>query len=160
MLHRPAQLGGVGERWLAGLSALVAELESQWSITVGDVLDGGTGSFVATATTARGDSAVLKIAIPTGEFPAVVDVAAQIDTLARAGGRGYVGLLAHDADRRAMLLEGLGPSLGRLGWSPERQIDILCRTLREAWQVPRSERSVFDPTEEKATLLGSWIEAA
>ena len=39
--------------------------------------------------------------------------------------------------RRAMLLEALGSSMTQLSLPPERAIRLLCRALRDAWQVPR-----------------------
>ena len=53
--------------------------------------------------------------------------------LQTAGGRGYVQLLRHDADSGAMLLERLGPQLATLGLPIEKQIRIICRTLKQAW---------------------------
>jgi streptomycin 6-kinase len=133
---KAAELGEPGEHWLAELDGLIAELAAQWSITVGPPLPGGSAAFVARVRTADDHDAVLKVALPEPEF------ANQVHTIARADGRGYVRLHAYDLDRHAMLQEALGPSMGTLDLSPERQIAGLCHTLVQAWTVSRP----FEPT--------------
>jgi hypothetical protein len=54
--------GAAGQLWLTGLADLVRSLERDWEFRVGETLDGGSKSYVATA----GDSAVLKVAMPGG----------------------------------------------------------------------------------------------
>lgn len=155
--QRIAHLGDQGEHWLVGLADLVADLEPRWSITVGQPLTGGTASYVARARTADGRDAVLKAAIPGQDF------ARQVQTIADAQGRGYVGLLACDLARHAMLLEALGPPMSRLDLPAEDMIVALCQTLRQAWSLPRPADMVVDPTQEKARELGElvgrlWVE--
>ena len=146
-----AHLGAEGEAWLAGLPALVADLERAWSVTVGDPLAGGTALYVAHARTADGRAAVLKLAIP--EY----DCVGQVRTLASAAGHGYVGLLAHDIERHATLQEALGTSLEDADLPPERTIEILCQTLHQAWQVPRPAGLTVDPAHEKARGLADLV---
>ena len=93
-------------------------------------------SFVVEARTAAGEDAVLKIALP-GRAPE--DSEARI--LIAAGGRGYVRALRHDARRRALLLERLGPQLLDLGLPVDAQIAIVCRTLAEARKTPPPARA-------------------
>src|SRR5512146_2678529 len=66
--QRVLHLGPRGERWLAELPDVIAQLECAWSLTVGQALTGGTGSYVAQARTAEGNDAILKIAIPEVGF--------------------------------------------------------------------------------------------
>lgn len=120
-------------RWAAGLPDLLTELEQQWDVTLGRGLPGGSSSYVARATTADGGAAVVKLVLP-GQ-----PLAAEADVLSRADGRGYARLIAVDLDRRALLLEALGPSLDRSGLPPQEQLLTLARTLRLAWQVPAAE---------------------
>ncbi|GIH20670.1 aminoglycoside phosphotransferase family protein [Rugosimonospora africana] len=129
--QKATHLGARGEQWLAGLADLVAALERDWSIAVEQPLTGGSASYVARVRAAGGGHAVVKVALP-GE-----DVASQVRTIEDAAGRGYVGIIAYDLDRGAMLLESLGPSMAQLGLAPERAIVLLCETLREAWRMPR-----------------------
>lgn len=145
--QKVAQLGDEGARWLSDLPALVAELEQRWEIVAGPALSGGTAAFVALARTNDGRDVALKIAVPGIDHP--------VSTISAADGRGYVRLLAHDPDHRAMLMEGLGPSMDTLGLPPERQIVLLCRTLRQAWTVPRT--AAQEPETDKATLLGRMV---
>ena len=128
---RAAALGDDGRRWLEELPAVVAELESRWLVTLDRSLSGGTAAYVASGRSADGLPVVLKISVPD---PALRD---EIGTLERAGGRGYVRLLAHDGPRRAMLLEALGPSLGASRLGPEQQLRILGALAATAWTVPR-----------------------
>ncbi|HEV8653541.1 MAG TPA: aminoglycoside phosphotransferase family protein [Actinomycetes bacterium] len=149
--QRAMQLGERGERWLAELPDLVAELARRWAITLGPMLPGGNASLVTWARTADSGQAVLKVAIPESGF------ADQVRTIAAARGRGYVGLLAHDLRRHAMLQEALGPAMADLGLSPERAIALLCQTLSQAWTVPRPEGATVAAEQEKAAQLGRMV---
>ncbi|MHB8274098.1 MAG: hypothetical protein ACYDC9_04945 [Dermatophilaceae bacterium] len=119
--EKAAQLGHAGAAWLSGLPELIADLERLWSVTTGEPLTGGTAAYVAPTRTANGRDAVVKLLVPDPAF------AGQIQTLAAARGRGYVHLLAHDAQRYAVLLEPLEPSLGQLCLAPEVQDRHLVR---------------------------------
>lgn len=122
-------LGEPGRAWLDGLSDLIADAERRWSITVGQPIDGGTSSYVAHARTADAQEAVLKLAMP--HFWA----RHERQRLESAAGQGYVRLLDSDPDRNIMLMEALGPPMSRLGWPPERVIQTICATLRQAWRA-------------------------
>lgn len=121
--------GQQGLNWLAELDAVLTSLEQDWEITIGPALPGGTAAFVADATTASGDTVVLKVSTPatdSGRHEAAV--------LAHAAGKGYVQLLRHDPARRAMLLERLGDRLDTLDLPYQQQVDIMCATLLRAWR--------------------------
>src|SRR5215831_15174587 len=149
--RRVLHLGQRGERWLAGLPDMIAQLERAWSIMVGQALTGGTGSYVAPAQTAEGGDAILKIAIPEVGF------ADELRVLESAQGHGYVHLLASDREREAMLLEALGPPMASLTLPPEQQISLLCQMLCQAWQAPRPAGLVVTPAEEKARQLARLV---
>ena len=93
--------------WLRDLPGLIAELEAEWSVSVGQPFPNASEAFVAEASLADGTPAVLKLLIPqdgaVGRH--------EITMLRLTGGRGCVGLLRDDAARGALLLERLGPSL-------------------------------------------------
>jgi streptomycin 6-kinase len=144
--------GPQGAAWLRDLPRIVAELAGEWGLQVGRSLRGGTESFVVEARTAAGEDAVLKIALP-GRVPE--DGEARI--LMAAGGRGYVRALRHDARRRALLLERLGPQLIELGLPVDAQIAIVCRTLAEAWQTPPPAGVALPSGAEKARRLAAII---
>lgn len=145
-----ASLGDVGARWLAELPAVLAQLERTWSITVGRPLPGGSCSYVARATRRNGEHLVLKVAVPND------DLAAQVRTLERADGRGYVRLISFDRARNAVLLESLGHPLERSGASPEQQLATLADTLRIAWQ-PVGDAPLPEPGQDKASGLHTLI---
>jgi streptomycin 6-kinase len=150
--HRLAAMGELGRAWVAALPELLAQLERQWSITVGRTIPGGSGSYVAMATNADGSPAVVKVAVIEEGW------ADQVATLERAQGRGYVRLLEADPSRRAMLLEWLGKPLGGTGWSPERQLGCLADTLALAWLDAGELRPVAGA--DKASQLGTFIAGA
>ncbi len=132
--QRAASLGRPGQDWLAGLPALVADLEQLWSVTVGTPYGGGSAALVAPVRTKSGGEAVIKIAVPDSGLQRESEI------LGRAQGRGYARLIASDVDRSATLQEALGPSLDELGLRPDRQIEILCGVLRRAWELqPEAE---------------------
>jgi streptomycin 6-kinase len=146
--------GEAGEAWLTGLDDLVRALATEWGVSIGRTLSGGTEALVAQAWTADGRNAVLKIAIP-GLDPG----ASELRTLLAAQGRGYVEVFRHDAARGAMLLERLGPKLADLGLPIDSQIEVICATLLEAW-APPPEGARFETGAEKADSLADFVEAA
>ena len=126
---RVASLGPAGQAWLAELPGLLAELEQRWSIRIGRSLPGGSASYVARAETADGAARVVKVATPDPEL------ADESRVLAAAGGRGYAVLHDHDPQRRALLLEALGPSLAAARLTPEEKLALLADTLSAAWEL-------------------------
>jgi streptomycin 6-kinase len=116
-------------RWLADLPALVAELEHDWSITVGRTYNDATEAYVAEAITDDGTLAVLKLLIPRNGIAA----GNEISVLRLADGRGCVRLFQHDAARGALLLERLGRSLHQLALPLRRQHAILCDVASRVW---------------------------
>ncbi|MGC5331857.1 aminoglycoside phosphotransferase family protein [Micromonospora sp. DT62] len=149
--RRAHQLGDVGRRWLARLPTLIAELERRWHITVGAPLAGGTAAYVARARTADGRDAVLKLVLPDP------DLTRQVPTMVEARGHGYARLFAHNIERNAMLIEALGPSLSQLGTPVEQTIEVLCRTLRQAWRTAPWPELTAAPTLDKARQLSELV---
>jgi streptomycin 6-kinase len=146
---RVRSLGPAGEAWVRSLPEVIADLERAWSITVGRSLPGGSSSYVARATRADGSAAVVKIAVLADGLDD------QVATLTRADGRGYVRLLDHDRERRALLLEPLSRALGGAALPPREQLRLLADTLALAWQDPGDRRPV--PGRDKASLLGRYV---
>jgi streptomycin 6-kinase len=150
--NRLAAMGEPGRAWVAALPDLLAQLEQQWSITIGHSIAGGSGSYVANAALADRSAAVVKVVVAEEGW------ADQVATLARAEGRGYVRLLAVDLRRGAMLMERLGQPLDRTGWPPDRQLRCLADTLALAWQDAGDRRP--EPGADKASQLAALIAAA
>ena len=137
-------------RVLDGLPELLAELVERWSLTLGEVYGEGVGVPVV-AVDADGAPGVLKIDRVGPGFTA------QVATLEAAHGRGYAAVLASDADRGAVLLERLGPSLASTRMAAAHQVDHLAATLRLAWEVPLSLAPEVAPGEDKAAQLAGIV---
>ena len=116
--------------WLRGLPGLVAELEAEWSVSVGRPFPHSSEAFVAGATLADGTPAVLKLLVPhdgaVGRH--------EITMLRLSGGRGCVRLLRDDPARGALLLERLGPSLYELGRPLAEQLEVLVAVAATVWR--------------------------
>lgn len=143
-------LGVDGATWLSALPDVLTALEREWQIQLGRPLPGGSASYVVGAACADGTRAVVKVVIQ-GE-----GLDAQAATLRRAAGRGYARLLGYDADRRALLLEALGPPLDRTTLPPESRLDLLADTLALAWQPPQVGAVAADKAAGLAQLITRW----
>jgi streptomycin 6-kinase len=122
---------GVGAgAWLDDLPLLVASLEQEWGITIGDVYYDSTEAFVAEATCADRTPAVLKLIVPRSGDAAQNE----ITVLRLTDGEGCARLLREDATRGALLLERLGRSLHQLGLPIRRRHEILCATAACVWR--------------------------
>ena len=156
-----ASRGETGRAWLADLPQRVADLERRWAIKVGRSYRHASEAFVAEARRTddgqdEGQEAVLKIVIP-GFDP----TRQELCTLRAAHGKGYATLIRADEDENTLLLEKLGAQLHELGLPADKQIEIICATLREAWiTLPAvSEVSPLSTGAEKAVELARMIES-
>jgi streptomycin 6-kinase len=117
--------------WLDALPELVSEMASQWSLDIGRSRDGfGMNALVVEATTADGTAAVLKLA-PPGDAE---KLALEATVLRLADGDGCVRLLDADMDRRALLLERLGPSMYDLGVPRRQRHELLLDAAKRMWR--------------------------
>jgi streptomycin 6-kinase len=116
--------------WLESLPDLVAGLEHDWMITVGEPFPSATEAFVASATIQGGSPAVLKLIMPR-EFEAA---RSELTVLRATNGEGCVAVLRHDLSRGALLLEALGPSLFDLNLPIAQRHEILCATAMQVWR--------------------------
>jgi streptomycin 6-kinase len=129
---RLADLGVIGSAWLVDLDRTLAELTWEWSCTIGDSIDGGSGSFVAEATDRQGRPAIVKISIPDGA-EGYAGFARQLQAHELGRGR-FVEVFEASPHHLAVLFERLGPSLDTFGYSVEHQIDNIGSTLRSVWR--------------------------
>ena len=145
---------GVGaEAWLDDLPLLVAGLEKDWSIAVGDSYYDSTEAFVAKATCEDGTPAVLKLIVPRSGDAAQNE----ITVLRLTAGEGCARLLRDDASRGALLLERLGRSLHELALPIRKRHEILCSTATRVWR-PAPDSGL--PTgAEKGRWLADFITA-
>jgi streptomycin 6-kinase len=127
---RNKALGLGAERWLDALPSLVAELEREWSIVVGEPFTEGTEAYVAAATTADGGPAVLKLLVPRDDD----SVHHEVTALRLTAGDGCARLLHDDVERGALLLERLGRPLVDLAVPIARRHEILADTAARVWR--------------------------
>ncbi len=129
VVRQKALAAGAGH-WLEDLPLLVASVEEEWEIAVGDAFGDSTEAFVARATCADGSAAVLKLIVPRSGDAAENEIA----VLRLAGGEGCVRLFRADGERGALLLERLGRSLYELGLPIRRRHEILCAAAARVWR--------------------------
>ena len=129
VIRNKAQLAGASA-WVEGLDDLVAGLAREWAITVGRTYAGGTEAFVAEATLQDGTAAVLKVLIPREGNAAQHE----ITTLTLVNGDACPKLFRADAERGALLLERLGPSLSDLDVPLQQRHEILCDVAQRVWR--------------------------
>ena len=133
VINRAKSAGIPGELWLTHLEYLITTLENKWHITVENVLTGGSHAFVAYAYGKKREEYVLKIDMPEDLG---VDFSSSVEALKIAKGNGYAKLYADDLEKKACLIERLGPSLNQLGYPIGKQLQIICSTLQKTWQLP------------------------
>ena len=146
VVRNKALVAGAGA-WLDALPELVVELERDWDLTVGRILDGATEAFVAEAAVGDGTKAVLKLIVPRDGEAA----ANEIRALRLADGEGCVRLLRADEPRSALLLERLGQPLHELGLPLRRRHEILCEAAARVW------RSAPDSGLPTGAAKGRWL---
>jgi streptomycin 6-kinase len=118
-----------GPEWLDRLPRLVEGCVRDWALTLRVPFAPATVAWVAPAELADGTRAVLKVNFPDAESEH------EADALAFWSGAGAVRLLAHDADRRALLLERCDP--GSSLWDVEDEdtaYGIASGVFRELWR--------------------------
>lgn len=152
MVANKAVAAGAGS-WLERLPGLVADLEADWSVAVGQPYEGGSEAFVAEATQEDGTPAVLKVVVPGAG-----KVASNEATVLRlAGGDGCPVLYRFDRERGALLMERLGRPMYELDLPLSRRLELLCSTAARIWR-PAPDCGL--PTgAEKARWLAEFIVA-
>ncbi|MFC8847455.1 MULTISPECIES: aminoglycoside phosphotransferase family protein [unclassified Micromonospora] len=159
-LEIPERLGWVrrgpaGRAWLAALPDRLAECVQQWALRVtGPPFPYAFASLALPAELPDGTRAVLKLQFPDA------DSAHEATALTCWAGDGAARLLAHDADRRALLVERCDPgtqlhALGQDG-APEvaldEALDVVAGLLPRLW---RPAGAPFTPLAEEAA---GWAE--
>jgi streptomycin 6-kinase len=127
--------GADGERWLAGLPALRAEVARAWELRLGEPYQ-LSYHWVAPATRADGTPAVLKLGLPGADHLPV-----EAATLECWDGAGAVRLLAYEPAWGALLLERAEPGTMLRSLVPERDAEATAAIL----EVMRRLHSVSGP---------------
>lgn len=155
--HKVAALAESGRAWVDELDAVVAELADRWSLTIGQVLTGGSGAVVVEV--ARGNRpAVLKLSIPDG-LDGHSEFAVELDALLLGDRDAYVEVIDFDREARALLLERLGRPLAELDLAVDSQITAIATTLRRGWisvDASCGLRSGADQAESLIEFIERW----
>jgi streptomycin 6-kinase len=150
--RKAVSMGDSGRAWLDDLPRQIAELESRWSISVGQPARRGTEAYVVEARTSDGLDVILKIVMP-----GIDPTRQELRMLRAANGTGYARLLRDDEVDNVMLIEKLGPQLHEFHFPEDRRIRIICATLREAW-MPNPTGQAFASGADRAIELSRTIE--
>jgi streptomycin 6-kinase len=127
------QKGPERKAWMSGLPVLLRELETRWSLRVGEPFDhAGSCSWVAPATRANGELAVLKLAMPHMEGQD------EISGLGFWNGNGTVKLLEADLESGAMLLDRCLPGTTLHSEPEPRQDEVVANLLKQIWSLTRN----------------------
>lgn len=145
-----------GRVWLARLPQLIEQVRDEWALRLGRPVIGGSCSWVAPAEMPDGTRAIVKIGFPHREMYR------EADALRLWDGHGAIRLLAHDAERHALLLERCEPGLelGDDAAPAEQRLLTGCQVLRQLWVDPGAvnfER-VADVTAQWADLVDERME--
>src|SRR5215470_14690379 len=140
-----------GRAWLASLPAVVSGLAQEWNLELGLPFEGANVSFVAPAM--RGsDPVVLKVQWPDDES------AHETDALEVWNGAGAVRLLAHDAERHALLIEQCLPGTCLAAAAGVDVLAVLIDLLPRLWKVvgPPFKSLTEEAQGWAATLHADW----
>lgn len=130
-----AAYGDAGKLWLATLPSLVADIENDWRISVGEHYPNLSYHLVAPCTREDGTGAVLKI----GFHEKNREMDNEAGALKLVDGEGMAKLLRFDGVRRAMLLEKLSPgeNLKTIFKGDEmKAVDVAIGVMRKLWREP------------------------
>jgi streptomycin 6-kinase len=146
-----------GAAWLERLPRIVAECAERWSLALASPCEDAHVSLVVPATLPDGTRAVLKVNFPEPESEQ------EADALAHWNGGGAVLLLAHDPERRALLVERCEP--GTQLWAVEDEEEanrIGAVVLRRLWRRPPAGHCFRLLADEAARwsqeLPAAWLE--
>lgn len=135
-------LGDEGLQWKKDLNAVIDCIEKEWSISLEQILEGGSEAFVAKCTLKNQEKGILKLFMPQLEGNSEFEQ--QVEALRLVNGVGYVKLLKYDAKRKAVLLACLGEPLSEFDYSIRDQMKIICGLLKKTW-IPLDENQKLRP---------------
>ena len=130
-----------GGAWLDSLPELVAEAAGEWALDLGPPFGDSFVSLVLPARAPGGDDAVLKLQWPHRESEH------EAAALALWDGDGAVRVLAHDAERHALLIERCSPGTHLAAADPDEAVDVLRGLLPRLWKPAGAP---FTPLEQEA----------
>ncbi|MFI6254757.1 aminoglycoside phosphotransferase family protein [Micromonospora zamorensis] len=135
-----------GRTWLGTLPTWLAECTERWSLRLGPPFRYAYASLALPADLPDGTAAVLKLQYPDE------DSRHEADALAQWNGDGAIRLLAHDPERRALLVERCQPGTPLHELPMDRALDAVTALLPRLWQPAGTP---FTPLAEEAA---GWID--
>jgi streptomycin 6-kinase len=121
--------GERGKTWLQELPALIADIETLWSIRVLPHFDSLSYNFVAPAVSLNGTEAVLKLGVPNREL------STESEALRLYNGQGIVQLFAVDLERGALLIERIRPGeMLAVLEDDEQATAIIAEIMQRLWR--------------------------
>lgn len=148
--HVVASCGAKGEQWFADLPRLIAELEKEWNLTVHAPFPGIEYNYVAPATTIDGRDVVIKLAPPFES----IEIHGEAKWLREHNGAGVVNLIAHDRERKAILIERAFPGealFERFKNEPLESVRAAIKTCKKTLLPPPNDMTDVD-------TLDHWFE--
>ena len=143
VVHISAICGKRGEEWFDALPEIIRELENQWSLTVLEPFPGIEYNFVAAALLDDGRDAVVKVSPPYER----IEIHCEAKYLQVRNGDAVIKLLAHDRERKAMLLERATPGnalFKEFDENPEGVIQPAIDVLRSVLRPPPDDTADVD----------------
>ncbi|KAB1145440.1 aminoglycoside phosphotransferase, partial [Micromonospora sp. AMSO12t] len=135
-----------GREWLAALPDRLAACTARWSLRLGPPFPYAFASLALPAELPDGTPAVLKLQYPDP------DSVHEATALERWAGVGAARLLAHDPERRAMLVERCVPGTPLHELPADAALDAAVELLPRVWRPPGAP---FTPLAEEAA---GWAE--
>lgn len=144
-----------GREWLATLPGRLGACVERWGLRLGRPFPDAFASLALPAELPDGTRAVLKLQYPEP------DSAHEATALARWAGAGAARLLAHDPQRRALLVERCDPGTPLHAVPPDEALDVVVGLLPRLWQPAGTP---FTPLAEEAAgwrerMPASWERA-
>lgn len=130
-------LGDEGLQWEKDLNTVIDCIAKEWSLSLEQILEGGSEAFVAKCALSNQEKGILKLFMP--QLVGNPEFEQQVEALRVVNGAGYVKLLKYDAKRKAVLLECLGEPLSESDYSIRDQMKIICGLLKKTW-IPLDEK--------------------
>ncbi|MEU5905948.1 aminoglycoside phosphotransferase family protein [Micromonospora sp. NPDC047467] len=135
-----------GRVWLATLPTWLAECAERWSLRLGQPFEYAYASLAVPADLPDGTAAVLKLQYPDEESRH------EADALDHWDGEGAIRLLAHDPERRALLVERCRPGTALHELPMDRALDVTVDLLPRLW------RPAGEPFTTLAEEAAGWID--
>jgi streptomycin 6-kinase len=122
-----ADTGLKHETWLERVPTLLDECVEQWELRLGEPYEAGAAGYSVRADLPDGTRAVLKLIYPHREAEQ------EAEALRAWDGDGAIRLLAHDAERWAILIERCEPGTPLAERPPDEGLAVLIRLLPRIW---------------------------